>query len=450
MRREALSRIAGWAALTVVVVVVALLLFTGGSSYVVNARFYDAGQLVPGDRVTVAGHTVGSVGSITLSPDGLANVQLNITDSSLDPLSKNTTATIGQLSLTGVANRFVSLAPGVGGGTIRSGGLLPVTRTKGIVDLDTVLDALTPKVRSSLVEFLKTGTYFVQPPTGDQLNQLAMYLNPALSQLSDLGGEIVSDQYSLQRLVGSAAKVSGALAQRSGDLAGAVTNTAQVLQEIAGKRTALEDTLTRAPAVLDQATTVMRHADTTLDALDPALKALQPVAPEIAQLLRTVVPFTNDMIPTVSGIRALLPEAAAAAKAFPATGRAATPALASLDSALTAIEPILSGLRPYIPDFVGAFFNGVGGSSGGLYDANGHMLQARFMFSPSSGSLTGILSLLGKAALSAGATGGAKFDQTAPCPGGGSIPSSDHSAPWTSPDSSASLGTICNPDNDVQ
>jgi phospholipid/cholesterol/gamma-HCH transport system substrate-binding protein len=451
--RERLPRIAGFAALVAAAVVIVLVLFTGGSTYVLHAEFSDAGQLVGGDLVTIAGHQVGSIGSISVTNNGLADVELDVSDSSITPVRQGTIATIGQLSLTGVANRFVGLSLGAGA-PIKSGGTLPLNQTRGIVDLDVLLNALTPRVRTSLQRIIKTGAYFVGQPTASQINRSVQYFNPALSQATQLGAEVVADKFALDRLISSTAQVSTALAARNSDLGGAVTSTAAWLREVASQRAALEDAITRAPAVLHQGTGVLADVNFTLKVLDPVLRDLQPVAPRLGTLLRTLVPAAKNAIPTISGIQALVPGAEKALTELPPVERVATPAVRSLTAALRPITPILAGLRPYAPDLIAGFFNGVGGAAGGAYDANGHYLRTLAAVSASGATLTGVLGTLGS--LLGGVTGAltgigsGRTGLVAPCPGGGSPPASDGTNPWTSPDLLPGTGSLCNPANDQQ
>jgi phospholipid/cholesterol/gamma-HCH transport system substrate-binding protein len=447
---QRLGRFAALGAAAIAVAVIVVLLLGGGSGYVLNAQFADAGQLVGGDLVTLGGHQVGSVGSISLTRNGLADVQLDISDSSLVPLHRYSTATIGQLSLTGVANRFVDLQPG-GGPAIPSGGTLPVTQTHGIVDLDQLLDAFTPQVRHSLQLILRTGAHFMSKPTQTSLNRLALYLNPALSQLSNLGAELLSDRGALRELVSSAGRLAGRLGADQQNLGGAVTETAQALNELAGQHAALGDALARAPAVLAQGRTVLSHLDGTLAALNPALVALGPVVPRLADFLRTTIPLGADLVPTLGQIKALFPAARRALSRFPPVERQAAPALRYLQEGLQGVLPILSGLRPYAPDTVAGFFGGVGGHAGSGYDANGHYLHARLTLQPGPGSLPDLSDLLdtllgGK--IDTANLGGARYGLLSPCPGGGGQPAADGSSPWTNPDSLPGAGQLCNPAED--
>ncbi len=452
MERQQIARAAALGALGVAVVAILIVLFTGAPSYRINAQFLDAGQLVSGDVVTVGGHQVGSVGQVKLSGNGLAEIELDISDQSIVPIHAGSIATIGQLSLTGVANRFVGLSLSGAGAPIPSGGTLPATQTRGIVDLDTVLDSLTPRVRTQLQQILRTGAYFFRQPTPSQFGPFISYLNPAFSQTTQLGAQIVSDKFALERLISTSAQVVHALAARAGDLSGAVTNTAAALREIASERTALGDAIERSPAVLRQATPVLNDVDYTLNQLDPVFKDLQPAAPRLANLLRALLPAASEAIPTIAGVQALVRPAEAALTALPPAVNRAVPAVTSLAAALREITPILAGLRPYAPDAVAGFFNGVGGSGGGSYDANGHYLKSALLAQGSGTSLSGLLSLVssllghtvpGLPVLTGGRTG-----LLAPCPGGGGPPPWDGSAPWTSPDVPASTGNLCNPAND--
>ena len=428
----------------VVVFVLAVVLLTGGSSYSINAQFTDAGQLVSGDLVTVAGHQVGTVGSITLTRNGLADVKLDITDSSIRPIGDHTLATIGQLSLTGVANRFVGLDLG-GGQAIPNGGTLPVTQTRGIVDLDQVLDALNPQVRASLKQILKTGGYFVQGSTPRDLNLLAQYLNPALSQTAQLSAQIAANNYALDRLVATAAKISTALSAHTQQLQGAVSSGATVLSEIAARRTSLEDALSRGPAVLTQSTTVLRHADTTLHIVNPVLQELEPVAPKLAELLKIAVPVAENAIPTVSGVEALVPGARRALEQTPAVAAKATPAVRSLTAALKPAIPILEGFRAYLPDAIAGFFEGFGGSETGFYDANGHYSRVLPVLSGNATGFQGALAILGDTLQTIPQLDGYRTHLLARCPGSGSAAGVAGGNPWLKPDTAPN---ICNPADD--
>jgi phospholipid/cholesterol/gamma-HCH transport system substrate-binding protein len=447
MSRQRLTRLAALAALALAAVAVLIVLMGSGSTYVLHAQFYDAGQLVNGDLVTIGGHEVGTVGAVRLARNRLADVELDISQPGITPLRRGTVAAIGQLSLTGVANRFVGLTPG-GGGPIASGGTLPASQTHGIVDLDVVLDSFTPAVRSELQRLLKAGAFTVSGSTPQAINRSIQYLNPALSQTTQLAAEVVSDRFALERLISSTAQITTALAARSSDLSGAVANTATALREVASQRSALQDALVRAPAVLHQGGAVLDDVRHTLKEANPAVADLRPLAPQLATLLRRIQPAVRRAVPTIAGVQALVPGARRALREFPAVERAATPAVRSLAQALPPITPILAGLRPYMPDAISGFFNGVGGASAGNYDANGHYLKSELTVQGGGGSLSGLLGLLGGVTGKLGPFNGGRTGLLAPCPGGGSPPVADGSLPWTSPDVLPSTGNVCNPADD--
>src|SRR3954463_14700649 len=107
-RETTASRIAVIAALAVAVIVLAGVLFSGGGGHKYTLVFQNAGQLVPDNQVLIGGSPVGSVESIGLTDDNLAEVEVEVDQE----LHEGTTAAIRATSLSGVANHYVSISPG--------------------------------------------------------------------------------------------------------------------------------------------------------------------------------------------------------------------------------------------------------------------------------------------------------------------------------------------------
>ena len=107
-----IGRIAAVAAVCVAVAAVAVILLSNGTTYQVHAIFQNASQIVSGDQVEVAGTPIGTVSSLALTRNGEADLTLNISNQNYDPLRQGTQATIRELSLSGIASRYVDIRPG--------------------------------------------------------------------------------------------------------------------------------------------------------------------------------------------------------------------------------------------------------------------------------------------------------------------------------------------------
>ena len=123
-RPSGVARFAALAAVLAAAVLAGLLLFGGGDGYTVTARFINAGQLVKGNQVDVAGTEAGIVKDFEITDDGQADVTLEI-DEKYAPLRAGTRAVIRQGGQASPANRYVQLmlpAEPEAGTEIRDGG----------------------------------------------------------------------------------------------------------------------------------------------------------------------------------------------------------------------------------------------------------------------------------------------------------------------------------------
>src|SRR4051812_42327804 len=73
-----IARVAAIGALVAAVVLVGVLMFGGSGGYTVSATFQNAGQLVKGNYVQVAGRPVGKIKEIALDDNGQARVEMTV------------------------------------------------------------------------------------------------------------------------------------------------------------------------------------------------------------------------------------------------------------------------------------------------------------------------------------------------------------------------------------
>ncbi|MDQ4138347.1 MAG: MCE family protein, partial [Actinomycetota bacterium] len=100
-----IARLAGTGAVLLAIVALALVLLGGDGRRPYVLYFENAGQLVKGNDVQVAGQRVGEVEDIELTDDNQAKISIAV-EEPYAPLRAGTRAVIRATSLSGVANRY--------------------------------------------------------------------------------------------------------------------------------------------------------------------------------------------------------------------------------------------------------------------------------------------------------------------------------------------------------
>jgi phospholipid/cholesterol/gamma-HCH transport system substrate-binding protein len=426
----------------VAIVIVAILMFGGSSSYHVHAVFQNAGQLVTGDQVQIGGRPVGSIDSITLTQNGLARVDMSVDE--FTPLHQGTTATIRATSLSGIANRYISLSLGPDSADkIQNGGEISTDRTTAPVDLDQLFNTLDPATLAALQKIVKGGAQQYQNRAA-QANLAVKYFNPTLSTSSRLVREIVSDQVTFQRFVTDTARTVTAIAGRRDDVAQLVGNADQTAAAIGDENVALNQALTLLPVSLRKANTTFVNLRATLDDLDPLVAESKPATKNLAKLFSQLRPLVRDAKPTIKDLRNLIRTPGANNDLIELTSK--MPALEGQTSqvfprtitAMQKAQPVLEFARPYATDLVGWFQ--AFGEGAPTYDANGHYARIQplfnaFQFSETPGG--DVLTFTGATNRLAGLQTRANLR----CPGGAMQPPPDGSAPFKeTPTTSCDLG----------
>ena len=429
-RGSSLARILGTGALIAAVVLVALAMFGGGGTYRVKAVFDNAGQLVPGNQVRVGGQPVGKISDIELDDQGNAVVTLQV-DDTVAPLHDGTTATIRATSLSGIANRYVSVKPGPNSNRkIADGGHIGSDETSAPVDLDALFNSLDAKTREGLKNFIR-GTGDQYDTRGVEAGQSIKYFAPFLGSTSRLTKEVALDQAVLTRFLKDGANTVSAIAERRDDLANLVGNTNATMRAIGDESASLQRALELLPDTLRKANTTFVNLRTTLDDLDQLTDVSKPNTKRLAPFLRALRPLVHDARPTIADLAQLIRAPGQNNDLIELTAK--QPRLAELTAsvfprairALDRTDPVIEYARGYTPDLT-AWLTKFGQVTS-YYDANGHYARVMPVFSPTQlDRVQNKLVAIPPQQRLAGFERGTRPT----CPGGATQPSPDGSSPW--------------------
>jgi phospholipid/cholesterol/gamma-HCH transport system substrate-binding protein len=433
------------AALAVAVIVLAIVFLGGGGGHQYTLVFQNAGQLVSDNQVLIGGSPVGSVESIDLGDDNLAEVHIEIDQQ----LHEGSTAVIRATSLSGVANHYVSISPGPNSSpALDEGAELGLSATTTPVDIDQFFNTFPPPVRRGLANFIK-GNASIYSGQGEAANDAFKYFGPALNRTSAFVGELNADQQLFERFIISSSKLTTAVAGRGEALSSAISNANTAFSAIADQNVAFDQTLRRLPPVMRQSNTTFVNLRAALDDLDPLIETAKPATKNLAPFLAELRPVLSKFIPFTRNLKLTVDrpgkgnDLADLLQTVPKVQSLASKAFPHSEEAITAFLPDLTTWRSYGTDFYSAI--GKLGAVAGFYDGNGHYIRAspsaQNLFADNSGTLNAI-----KRSEQFNAFG-SEAPVRKPCPGGATQAAGDGSSPFINPPFAGSSVTSsdCNP-----
>jgi phospholipid/cholesterol/gamma-HCH transport system substrate-binding protein len=282
----------GAAGLTVIAVLLVLAfnignlpLLGGGRHY--SAAFSEAGGLIKGDDVRIAGVKVGKVEKVDLAGDHVL-VDFKVTEPAR--FGTQTGASVRMKTLLG--QKYLALEPG-GTGQLRADSQIPLDRTVSSYDIvNAFTDLATTSERIDTDELAKSlttlATEFKDSPAD---------VRAALDGLGRLSRTIASRDAQLKQLLASANSVSGTVAQRNKAVESIIKNADLLMVELNARKDAIHTLFTNTSAMAQQITGLVRdnraELKPALDQLTKVLATLQKHEQDLSDTIAAMAPFTR-------------------------------------------------------------------------------------------------------------------------------------------------------------
>jgi phospholipid/cholesterol/gamma-HCH transport system substrate-binding protein len=388
--------VVGAVCVAALVAVVLLATSAGGSSgdYKVRAIFDDAGNLTSGENVKIDGVNVGTVGSVTPTPQAKAAVVLNVTTPGFQDWREDASCTIRPQALIG--EKFVDCLPTqprvegtplppplkrIPAGREGEGEvLLPVARTHSPIDPDLLGDITRlPEAQRLTIILNEFGAGFAG--RGSELNAVIRRANPALQNFEEVLAILAKENKVLSDLAVEGDRALAPITADRGRLVGFIKAGKTVAQATANQSGALGQNLADFPAFLEQLGPAMERLGRFAEQTTPTLTDLGIASPGINKLFKSTAPFSKSFEGFLHAVGKNTKNTASALKAVEpllalakGLGKNAKPFASNFSGLLTSLKTT-GGLERLL-DFI---YLGAGSVNG--YDALGHFLRAEIVAS---------------------------------------------------------------------
>jgi phospholipid/cholesterol/gamma-HCH transport system substrate-binding protein len=319
----------------------------GGGDYQVRAYFDNAGFLVHGEDVRIAGATVGSVAEVDVSREGEAVTEdgsempgkavavLSIDDPGFQDFRTDASCLIRPQSLLG--EKYVECVPtqpraagsepppelsvipdgDIGAGQYR----LPLENNGKQVDLD-LINNITREPEAERLRLILNDLGAGLAARGDDLAEVIRRADPALQETDKVLAILAAQNHGLAQLAADSDQILTPLAREREHVAGFIRNASIAGAAAAERRDDIAEGFRRFP---------------------PALQELQSTMVELRR-------FADQAQPVAVNLREAAPGLAGATRALGPFARAGVPALRSLGKAAAASGPDIAASSPVIRD----------------------------------------------------------------------------------------------------
>ena len=286
-----------------------------GGTYKVRAIFDNAGFVIPGEDVKVAGVKVGTIDSMDVTRDFKAAVVLNIQDPAYQDFRSDASCQVRPQSLIG--EKFVECEPTqpraadaepppelrqIEEGEEGEGQyLLPVENTQKSVDLDLINNVMRLPYRERLSLILsELGTGLAG--RGKEVNQVIRRADPALKEVNKVLKLLASQNKVLANLARDSDTVLEPLARERAHVSSAIEHSSNVAEATAERGDDLEADIERLPRFLQELRPTMRRLGALSDEATPVFRDLGAQAPDINRMIEELGPFSEAGIPAVESL----------------------------------------------------------------------------------------------------------------------------------------------------